>query len=97
MDGDDVTFTAVLTGEPAPEVKWYQDDEELTPNPDRSITFKPETGEATLVLYGVFPEDTAVYKIVATNPVGRATISANLIVQSKFHPLYNITISKNIV
>ncbi|XP_046661140.1 obscurin isoform X2 [Homalodisca vitripennis] len=81
--GDDVTFTAVLTADPVPDVKWTKDGHDI----DARFTISSSNKDVqdglkectfTLNIPAGRHEDTGEYKIVATNKWGSAESSARL-------------------
>uniref|UniRef100_A0A1B6FN80 Obscurin n=1 Tax=Cuerna arida TaxID=1464854 RepID=A0A1B6FN80_9HEMI len=81
--GDDVTFTAVLTADPVPDVKWTKDGHDI----DARFTISSSNKDVqdglqectfTLNIPAGKHEDTGEYKIVATNKWGSAESSARL-------------------
>lgn len=76
------TLECVVTGTPAPEVKWYRGEKEIKPTKGTEITFNPETGEAKLTILEPTPEDETIYRVRAINKFGRAECRANLLVSN---------------
>lgn len=74
------TLECIVTGTPAPEVKWYRGEKEVKPKKGTEITFNPETGEAKLTILEPTPEDEKVYRVRAVNKFGRAECRANLLI-----------------
>jgi hypothetical protein len=83
MDGEEVTFRTFVTGCPMPEIIWYHNGRVIKPSPDFEITYTVETGEITMYVAEVFPEDKGDYVCEATNPVGRAVTSCYLEVRGE--------------
>lgn len=61
---------------PEPIIKWYREGLIIRNSPDYQITV--ETGTSRLAVAEVFPEDTGVYKCVATNADGSDSTEAML-------------------
>lgn len=76
------TLECVVTGTPAPEVKWYRKEKEIKPQKGTEITFNPETGEAKLTIIEPTPEDETIYRVRAVNKFGRAECRANLLISN---------------
>lgn len=74
------TLECIVTGTPAPEVKWYRGEKEVKPKKGTEITFNPETGEAKLTILEPTPEDEKIYRVQAVNKFGRAECRANLLI-----------------
>ena len=73
----------VVTGKPIPEVKWYHGEKEVKPKRGKiEISFKPESGEAKLVIFEPTPEDETIYRVRAVNKFGRAECRANLLISN---------------
>ncbi|CAH1803281.1 unnamed protein product, partial [Owenia fusiformis] len=82
VDGDEVIMKCVVTGSPMPEVTWYKDDQLIEDSPpDFEITYNKTTGESVCRICDVMPDDEGVYSVKATNPVGVAKVTANLVVR----------------
>ena len=82
-DGDRVMFKVTVTGIPTPEINWFKDQKIMKDCEDFQITFDEETNECAFVIVDCMPEDTGIYSCIATNPVGKATTTANLVVLCK--------------
>lgn len=84
MDGGKVKFNAKVIGNPMPEeVTWYHDDKIIANNPDFHVEYDKKTGEASLFIGELFPQDAGLYECLATNVYGQAVTDANLIVEGK--------------
>ena len=78
LDGEQVVLGCVVTGVPAPTIKWYHNDEPAEKCDDFVITHNPGTGRCELVIVECFPEDSGTYRCVASNPVGEISSMAVL-------------------
>ena len=78
MDGEEVTFRCVVSGNPMPEITWYRNDQPVEENPDFQCSYNRKTGECILHIMEVFPQDNGEYQCIAVNPYGTAITSANL-------------------
>lgn len=86
MDGEKVTFTAKVIGNPMPEdVTWYHDERIIANNPDFHVEYNKKTGEASLVIRELFPQDAGLYECLATNVYGEAVTEGNLLVEGKIN------------
>lgn len=80
-EGGTYEFVCKVQGNPLPNVQWFKNSECIDNSPDYVITYN--NGEATLKFEQVFLEDRAEYTCKASNEVGIAQSSANLIVLRK--------------
>ncbi|RWS06361.1 Titin-like protein, partial [Dinothrombium tinctorium] len=79
QDGQSVTFTCKLIGNPQPQVTWYHKTSFITESENIKITYEENT--CSLTFLETFPEDSGTYSVVAKNIAGFATSSAELIVE----------------
>lgn len=79
--GEPVVFEASVEAQPEAIIKWYRDDVIIRSSPDYQITY--DNGVCRLAIAETFPEDSGVFKVIATNAEGSDTTQANLFVQSK--------------
>ncbi|XP_053469942.1 myosin light chain kinase, smooth muscle-like isoform X2 [Ictalurus furcatus] len=77
--GATVRMACIVQGYPDPEVVWLLEDEPLEETERVQMEYK-EDGLCTLTLTRVQPRDSGLYKIRATNHLGRALCSARLTV-----------------
>ncbi|CAG5081160.1 Similar to sls: Titin (Drosophila melanogaster) [Cotesia congregata] len=71
-----------VTGNPLPTVQWFKDNINIEDSsPDYAITYN--NGEALLKFIEVLPDDSGVYTCKATNKLGQASTSANLLVEAE--------------
>lgn len=68
-----------VIGDPPPVITWYHDGVELKPNKEIQSSFDMATGNCSLVLTKVFPDDFGEYLCEAQNGNGVDITSANLI------------------
>ncbi|GFO24775.1 myosin light chain kinase, smooth muscle [Plakobranchus ocellatus] len=71
-------MTCRVSGTPMPSVSFFHDSKNIDEDEEFVISYNPETGEVTLIIVEVFPEDQGQYICVAENPAGHATTSAYL-------------------
>ncbi|VDO67652.1 unnamed protein product [Heligmosomoides polygyrus] len=80
-EGKPVTFSAKFTGFPAPAIRWYRNNEPIKRSTGHEMTQTKD--EATLKIAACQQEDVAEYKIEASNPAGKASSVANLVLTPK--------------
>uniref|UniRef100_A0A3Q2V7D2 Ig-like domain-containing protein n=1 Tax=Haplochromis burtoni TaxID=8153 RepID=A0A3Q2V7D2_HAPBU len=81
--GSQVRLDVRVTGIPTPAVKFYREGAEIQSSADFRIL---QDGDLyTLLITEAFPEDSGTYSVTATNNSGRATSTAELLVQGKHH------------
>lgn len=76
-------MTCRLIGSPHPVVTWYKNTTEITSGPDISLHYEPESGQCTLQVTEVFPDDAGEITCRAQNQFGEALTSATLIIQGQ--------------
>uniref|UniRef100_A0ACB8G1V4 Uncharacterized protein n=2 Tax=Sphaerodactylus townsendi TaxID=933632 RepID=A0ACB8G1V4_9SAUR len=79
--GSQVRLDVRVTGIPTPVVKFYRDGAEIQSSPDFQIL--QEGDLYSLIIAEAYPEDSGTYSVNATNSVGRATSTAELLVQGE--------------
>ena len=77
--GSQVRLQVRVTGIPTPVVKFYRDGAEIQSSVDFQIS--QEGDLYSLLIAEAYPEDSGTYSVNATNSVGRATSTAELLVQ----------------
>lgn len=77
--GSQVRLQVKVTGIPTPVVKFYRDGAEIQSSLDFQIS--QEGDLYSLLIAEAYPEDSGTYSVNATNSVGRATSTAELLVQ----------------
>lgn len=78
IEGYPSKLEALLTGEPAPEIKWMKDGKNFKPDGIHAKAFHTPEGNVGLVFDRCIPQDSANYCCVATNPHGEASTDADL-------------------
>lgn len=78
-ESDRVTLTVRIEGRPEPVVRWYREGCIIEHSPDYHISQLDK--DFTLVIAEVFPEDSGVFKCVATNAEGTTTSESRLEVE----------------
>ena len=81
-EGQTAKFQCRVFGKPAPEIEWYKDDTLIEDNAE-GISFDTEDGCEILIIRDASPSDEAEYKVLARNPLGTATSSAELLVEEE--------------
>ncbi|XP_036900257.1 titin isoform X1 [Sturnira hondurensis] len=79
--GSQVRLQVRVTGIPTPVVKFYRDGAEIQSSLDFQIS--QEGDLYSLLITEAYPEDSGTYSVNATNSVGRATSTAELLVQGE--------------
>ncbi|NWW69913.1 TITIN protein, partial [Climacteris rufus] len=79
--GSQVRLDVRVTGIPTPVVKFYRDGVEIKSSPDFKIL--QEGDLYSLIIAEAYPEDSGTYSVNATNNVGRATSTAELLIQGE--------------
>lgn len=86
--GSQVRLDVRVTGIPTPVVKFYREGAEIQSSADFQIL---QNGDVySLLIAEAFPEDSGTYSVTATNSSGRATSTAELLVQSEDHQFYQV-------
>lgn len=83
VTGSEVKMTCKVIGQPMPELSWFQNKVCIDQSEEIVITYDTTTGDASLLIPEVYPEDQGLYSCVATNPAGKATTTANIIVSKE--------------
>lgn len=81
-EGEPIYLDVKVSGEPAPDVSWYQDNKTVIPTGHRRIEDVPYNSK----FFNDKPErkDTGVYKIVAVNKYGQDTAEIEITVVCKY-------------
>ncbi|XP_072537299.1 obscurin [Salminus brasiliensis] len=77
--GQPATFSAVITGQPVPEIRWYKDGVEVISGDNTELA--QSGARCSLTLLDVDIADCATYTCTATNSSGHASCHAQLIVE----------------
>ena len=80
LDGEEVILKCVVTGKPMPDILWFHNDRCINKNEDFVVKYNRDTGVTEVIIVECFPEDTGVFKCVATNSAGDAITSSQLTV-----------------
>lgn len=93
--GSKVRLDIRVTGIPTPVVKFYREGAEIQSSADFQII---QDGEHySLLIAEAFPEDSGTYSVTASNSSGRATSTAELLVQGKINRTVNLCQSLNVL
>ncbi|KAF7648340.1 hypothetical protein LDENG_00158510, partial [Lucifuga dentata] len=79
--GSQVRLDVRVTGKPLPVVKFFREGAEIQSSADFRIL--QEEDLYSLLIAEAFPEDSGTYSVTATNSSGRATSTAELLVQGE--------------
>ncbi|KAK6058392.1 hypothetical protein COOONC_04040 [Cooperia oncophora] len=91
-EGKSATFTAKFTGFPAPTIRWYRNNEPIKRSAGHEISQTKD--EAKLTITSCQQEDVAEYKVEASNPAGKASSVANLVLTPKVGRIAKTTITR---
>jgi len=82
-EGQEVTFTCKVSGEPYPEVTWSLRGQRLTATDRCVMTDNVDQQTHVLRLTNVTTEDIGTVEVTASNPSGQVSCSANLDVEGQ--------------
>lgn len=80
VEGSAARFDCKIEGYPDPEVVWYKDDQPIKETRHFQIDYE-EDGHCSLVISEVCPDDDAKYTCKAVNSLGKASCTAELMVE----------------
>ncbi|KAF4110126.1 obscurin [Onychostoma macrolepis] len=78
--GQPATFSAIITGQPTPDIQWFMDDKEILSN-DYTEIFQ-SSARCSLTLLNTQIEDCGTYTCIASNSAGQASCLAKLSVDT---------------
>lgn len=81
-DGESLTLTAHVIGDPEPQVVWTKDNKPL--NSSEVVDLKYRNGIAKLHINEVYPEDEGIYLCRATNSIGTSETQCRLTIKRKY-------------
>lgn len=81
QQGHPVVLNCIIQSSPDIDIKWYSNGHLIQPSTDITISFDAETGDCTLRIVEVYPEDSGQYTVVVTNPAGSESSTCWLIVK----------------
>lgn len=70
-EGGEVSLDVTVTGKPKPDVKWYKDDRILRES--NRLDIKARGDKHSVVILGIKPDDSGVYKCEAKSKMGTVT------------------------
>uniref|UniRef100_A0A8U8CCB2 non-specific serine/threonine protein kinase n=1 Tax=Geospiza parvula TaxID=87175 RepID=A0A8U8CCB2_GEOPR len=79
--GDTVMLQCKVCGRPKPTITWKGPDQNILDNDNSTATYTVDSGELTLKICNLMPQDSGIYTCVATNEHGTASTSATIKVQ----------------
>lgn len=82
-EGGSVSLTCKVKGQPVPEITWFHANEPIKSDDVYRVVPGVE-GESTLEIPEIFPEDSGVYTVKATNEAGSIESTAILTVTGNF-------------
>lgn len=71
VEGGDVTLNVTVKGKPRPDVEWFKDDQPLRKT--SRLDIKSRGDKFSAVIMNVTPDDSGLYKCVASSKAGRVT------------------------
>ncbi|XP_054644774.1 obscurin isoform X2 [Dunckerocampus dactyliophorus] len=77
--GQRVTFTAIITGRPTPQIQWYKDGEELTAN--ENVEIVQHAARCSVTIMCPEGEDSGIYTCFSYNDSGHVSCQAQLTVE----------------
>ncbi|KAI6199682.1 hypothetical protein M3Y96_00652800 [Aphelenchoides besseyi] len=80
-EGQSTEFRANFTGDPEPMMRWYRNNEPIRPS--RGYEVGHSNGECWMKIANVGQEHVAEYKVEASNPAGKASSVANLVLKPR--------------
>ena len=85
-EGSKIRIDAVISGTPPPEVVWYRNGREITPDNKFKIRSTPEDGSYQLVINDSVRGDAGDYSVCATNDLGEVTKTCKVTVAGNAKP-----------
>ncbi len=79
-DGSSARLECLISGDPKPNIAWFKESSLIAASED-FLQFYDDDNQCSLVIREVYPEDTGKYTVVAKNPSGVATSSADLVIE----------------
>lgn len=79
--GQSVVLNCIIQSTPDIDIKWYNNGHLIQPSTDITISFDELTGDCTLTISEVYPEDGGQYTIVVTNSAGTESSTCWLVVK----------------
>lgn len=82
LDGSDTSMRVTIRGNPKPLVTWYKNDNIL--HDSRRVDVRSRGDASYVTIYGLKPDDAGVYKVAASNSLGKATRLFDLRVKGRY-------------
>lgn len=82
-DGESLTLTAHVKGDPEPQIVWTKNNKPLSSS--EVVDLKYKNGIAKLHINEVYPEDEGEYVCKATNSVGASETKCRLTIRRKYY------------
>lgn len=95
MDGEKLVLNAKVHGVPIPKVEWQHNGDTVEESKD-IFTQQDNSGQCTLTIKEVFPEDAGEYVCIAKNKIGEAVSRCIVTVDGKYISCFNLNNSNSI-
>ena len=79
VEGGQAVFQCILQGKQPMKIQWYRGDKEITPQYRYKTSYDSNSGTCKLIISPTLDEDAGPYSCSATNDIGQAVSTANLI------------------
>ena len=83
VEGGDVTLNVAVKGKPRPDVEWFKDDRPLRKT--SRVDIRSRGDKFSAVLMNVTPDDSGLYKCVASSKAGSVTRTFEVNIEGMFH------------
>lgn len=83
VEGFPIKLSARVSGHPKPEIEWFHDGKNISPDDEHINIINRPDGTTTCIIDSVEMEDKGEYKVVATNDLGKAFTSGYLSISPK--------------
>ncbi|TKR95916.1 hypothetical protein L596_010016 [Steinernema carpocapsae] len=80
---ESVKFSAIVVGNPTPEVTWYLNNEKIVSSETIRVKYEETSGKTSIRIFGPNVEQSGTVKVVASNDVGSVEATANLKITKK--------------
>lgn len=91
MDGEELTLSCMVVGNPIPVIKWFRNDTQIIERKGTQM-LQETNGNCVLTISEVYPEDAGDYTCYASSKIGEATNTATVTI--KGISTYNIIYTK---
>lgn len=82
-EGEVAILEAEVTAEPEAEFAWFRHGEEVLPDENFEVQISSGANKSTLVISELYEDDAGDYTVTATNPAGKASSTATLVVEGE--------------